>query len=879
MRSTRSRRRHGESILALEVRRLMSTTVASLTSQEVVTATPPPVLANLSNASSNTITLSNYFTDPNIPGTVAEFNTSEGDFDVALTDSYTPLSVANFLSYVDSGAYNGTFFHRSVDLNSTATTAPGGSPTEPASIIQSGGFTFNSSTGITPITTNAPVDNEVGTEQLGNVAGTIAVAKTGSGPDTGTSQFYFNTADNTALDDTSNDGGYTTFGHVLGGNGSSFPVINTIAALPTVQIDTSTFTDVPVLGLTEAQVSAGAQVTPSNLVYINSVTAIAGTSYTVTSSQPNLVIPTVSNGQLTFNYASGQTGTSVITVVAKNLDGTSATAAFTVTVPDSTKPGEGPTIVTTTSQPITEATATAVNPLAGDTDSVAALNGSTVSIVTQPAHGTATFNSSTDLITYTPAAGFVGTDSLTYTVTDTAGTVSPAGTLDLDVVAGPVQVTIGNATAKYLVFTEPGGQSGKLSVTGGTAVVTFASSNVTTTTAGGFVTAVGAGATISSIEYVAFRSDVGSITITSSAPIDVGSITSSTAIYAVTAPTTTFTGTISVAQGNGGGLEHLTAAGLNGATLEFSGLPHSASIIKVPTVVNSSINATINGGNGDIGEILSNSWTITDGGSHAIQANYLGTVKVPGTFADDLDLTGTGYDLFSGSFNGPTGSWDMNGSIFHATVTNPTASWNVSVGGIVQSLNVTGTLASTIEAAAINQLNVKGSMSSAVVQTDEGFSAKHVTLASLKVSGAMTNSIVFASGNIGSISAASYSGSRIYAGVNLTLAEDAGLPTDSSSYTADAKINSVVASSPKSTFADTLIAAEDLGTLRLGVITTSNNGTTFGVSGTVIGSVSGTLYPSTKFSFGKAQLKSATALSAYVTEKKLTLADFSVDVV
>jgi peptidyl-prolyl cis-trans isomerase A (cyclophilin A) len=876
MRSTRSRRRHGEAIIALEARRLMSTSVTSLASQESVIATPPPVLANLSNASSNTIGLSTYFLDPNVPGTVAEFDTTEGNFDVALTDSYTPTTVANFLSYVNAGAYDSTFFHRSVVLSTNA----GGSPTTPADIVQGGGYYLNSSTGITHINTNSPIGLETTTEQLDNVAGTIAMART-SDPNSATSEFYFNTSDNPDLDPAgSSDGnGYTTFGHVLGGSGNSFPVIDTLAALPTANISSSLST-VPVQGLTQAQVSAGSPaVTANNLVYINNITTTPGTTYTVTSSEPNLVTPSVADGNLSFTYASGKFGTSVITVVAKNLDGTSATAAFTVTVPDSANPTEGPTLVTTTSPAITEGTTATVNPLAGDTDGVAALNGSTVSIVTQPSDGTATFDPSTDLITYTPTAGFIGTDSLTYTVADTAGTTSSVGTLDLDVVAGPVQITIGNAGSKFLIFTEPSGQSGKLLVTGGTAQVTFASSNVTVTTAGGFVSAVGPGATITSIKYIAIRNEVGSISITSPAALTVGSISSVSAVATINAPTTTFTGTISIGQGNGGGLGTLIAAGLDGATLEFSGRVRAGAVIRVPTVVNSSINSTVNGGNGYISQIISNSWTVTDGGSHAIQATLLGTVKVPGTFADDLDLTGGGYDLLNGSFNSPTGSWSINGSIFHATVTNPTPSWNVSVGGIVQQLNVTGTFSSTIQAAAINKFNIKGSMSGAVVQTDETYSKKLVQLGSLSVSGAITNSVVFAAGNVGTISAGSYSGSRIYAGIEQSIAQNAQLPTDSTSYTAQAKINAVVATSPKSTFADTLISAESLGTLRLGVITTGNSGTAFGVAGTIIGSVSGTLSPATRFAFGKAQLKSASTLAAYITSKNLTLGDFGVDII
>ena len=76
-----------------------------------------------------------------------------------------------------------------------------------------------------------------------------------------------------------------------------------------------------------------------------------------------------------------------------------------------------------------------------------------VSIPTQPTHGSATLDTSTGLVTYTPVAGYTGSDSFTYTVTDTAGTVSPVATVNLTVVAPPVTVTIGTGTSKSLTLT------------------------------------------------------------------------------------------------------------------------------------------------------------------------------------------------------------------------------------------------------------------------------------------------------------------------------------------------------------------------------------------------------------------------------------------
>jgi peptidyl-prolyl cis-trans isomerase A (cyclophilin A) len=865
--ATRSRRRRvvSQMIQSLERRVLMSGTVTGLASQEVVSSAITPILANLSSPASSTINLAGNFSDPNIPGTVAVFNTSEGTFDVALTDSYTPLTVSNFLSYANSGAYNGTFFHRNVDLNNNGSA---GSPTDPASIIQSGGFTYSSSTGITDITTNAPVTNEVATEQLGNVVGTLALAKTGAGPDTGTSQFYFNTADNTDLDNTSNDGGYTTFGHVLGGNGSSFPVINTIAALPTVAIDTGTFTDVPVLGVTAAQVSAGAQITPSNLVYINEVTAFAGTSYTAVSSDPALVTPTVNGSSLSFSYASGQTGTATITVTATNVDGTSATSAFNVTVPGSTSTTTGPVLAPVTSAPIPDGTVGTVYGLANDTDSSAALNAASFTIVTQPANGTATVNTSTGQITYTPTGTFTGTDSLTYTVADTAGNVSTTGTVNFDVVSGPVQVTIGTKTAQYLTYTQPNGTVVKISTPGATAVITFSDYQVTPVTAGGHITATGAGATITSIAMTTTGHHLDALSITSPGAVTIGSVSDTTGLYYITAPTTTFNGTIDIGGGLGGGVATIKAAALDGAQVTLASRP-GGTVIQIPTVTNSGVTAA------GIISIIGNQWLNTDSGSHVIVAKIISDLVVPGSFAEGLSLTNGGYDLYYAKVANPSGTWNLDGSLFRAAVTSPTSAWSIDGGGIIQNLAVTGTLSSTIQVAAINSLTVNGSMSSAVIQTDAAYGKKYTQIGSLKVTGAMTDSVVFAAGNINSISAGSFTNSRIYAGVTQATAQNGTLPTDTTDYTAAARINSVVS---RTTFASTLIAAQTVNAAKLGTITTGNSGTPFGVSGEVIGSVSGILSPATRFAFGKTQLKTAALLAAYVTKEKLTLGDFAVDI-
>lgn len=142
-----------------------------------------------------------------------EFATPVGKFNVQLFPDIAPETVANFQSYLASGAYLDTFFHRSV----------------PGFIVQGGGFTLEGNT-LTPIPSQPPVVNEY---QLSNLRGTIAMAKVGGDPNSATSQWFFNLGDNSANLNNQN-GGFTVFGRIVGDMGLA--VMDQIAALPTRNI-------------------------------------------------------------------------------------------------------------------------------------------------------------------------------------------------------------------------------------------------------------------------------------------------------------------------------------------------------------------------------------------------------------------------------------------------------------------------------------------------------------------------------------------------------------------------------------------------------------------------------------------------------------------
>jgi len=133
--------------------------------------------------------------------------TSLGDITVELFADKAPLTVKNFLEYVDSGFFNGTIFHRVI----------------PGFMIQGGGF----SEGMQQKQARPPIKNEAD-NGLRNSRGTLAMART-SDINSATSQFFINLADNTFLDHQVRDFGYAVFGKVTGG----MDVVDKIAGVRT----------------------------------------------------------------------------------------------------------------------------------------------------------------------------------------------------------------------------------------------------------------------------------------------------------------------------------------------------------------------------------------------------------------------------------------------------------------------------------------------------------------------------------------------------------------------------------------------------------------------------------------------------------------------
>jgi cyclophilin family peptidyl-prolyl cis-trans isomerase len=146
--------------------------------------------------------------------------TTMGNIRLELFSDKAPITVANFLRYVDAKFYEGTLFHR-VIANF---------------MIQGGGFNI----GMEHKENDPPIKNEAG-NGISNTRGTVAMARTQI-IDSATSEFFINLIDNTYLDhsnDTPNGYGYCVFGRVIEG----MEVVDKIAKVPTHSVQF--FQDVP----------------------------------------------------------------------------------------------------------------------------------------------------------------------------------------------------------------------------------------------------------------------------------------------------------------------------------------------------------------------------------------------------------------------------------------------------------------------------------------------------------------------------------------------------------------------------------------------------------------------------------------------------------
>jgi len=287
-----------------------------------VVATPIAAFTEFAGAPARSIDLTSAFSDPDASNAVQMavlLPSSTGFFNIALDGQHKPITVTNFLNYVNSGRYF------AIDPTTHGLASSIIHRSEANFVVQGGGFIGTVAPGQapyaqpTPVPAFSPIQNEPG---ISNKTGTIAMAKTDGKPNSATSQWFINLANNggpPANLDTQN-GGFTVFGHVTG---VGMTVVNAIAAVPVFNLG-APFDSLPLRNYTSGFPKV------ANLVSIAGITVISPLTFTASSDNTAVATATISGKNLLVTAL--QPGTAHIMAKATDLDGANVSQTFTVTV-------------------------------------------------------------------------------------------------------------------------------------------------------------------------------------------------------------------------------------------------------------------------------------------------------------------------------------------------------------------------------------------------------------------------------------------------------------------------------------------------------------------------------------------------------------------
>ena len=263
----------------------------------------PDTIIPASAAGELRIDLTKHFTADAVANNTVRVTTSLGGFNLKLRPDQAPKSVANFLAYVNDGAYENMLIHRSAkNLDGTPF------------VIQTGGYYGYDS--LAAISKWAAVPNEY---SLLNARGTVAMAKMGGDPNSATSEWFVNVADNSTVLNADNNGGFTVFAEVLGTGMTD--VVDKIAAVPIMPF--GSFNELPLVGVTQGQTD----LQYSNLVTVNRVATLP---FFAMSSDSSAYSTEIQGSDLVVRFESKKSSPTAITVQASDTSGLTAQTFFQV---------------------------------------------------------------------------------------------------------------------------------------------------------------------------------------------------------------------------------------------------------------------------------------------------------------------------------------------------------------------------------------------------------------------------------------------------------------------------------------------------------------------------------------------------------------------
>ena len=400
-----------------------------------------------------------------------------------------------------------------------------------------------------------------------------------------------------------------------------------------------------------------------------------------------------------------------------------------------------------------------------------------------------------------------------------------------------IDVAIGTgAPARSAVFTDADGTIAQIRVAGGAATITFDGPVVSQSTSGGVTTVTGTGVTMTNLVVSGTNPGVNITTRGGDGRVTLGGMSAAGPVNAVSGRGVVLGGVTTLSNGIG----RLDLAGAQGATITINRGAEARfqdASLSLGDVVDTSITSQQ-----PFRQMRVASWAAGSAAVDQVTTPRINTIQSAGDFAANVALSGNGQVVgrpvlsnarIGGGLTG--GAWNVAAKTGSVSAGSVGAGWSGTFTDVA-NFRVLGDLAGDVTANTINSLSA-ASMTGAEVRSTQPFAATATGLNRINVRGAISNANIRADSNIGTVTAGSITGSRIYAGVTNQGGQGGrALPADTTRFASASTIRGVGVRG-RGTFADTNIAAATLGRMSLGAVNVLNGGTPFGLAALEVRSV------------------------------------------
>ena len=409
-----------------------------------------------------------------------------------------------------------------------------------------------------------------------------------------------------------------------------------------------------------------------------------------------------------------------------------------------------------------------------------------------------------------------------------------------------IDVTLGTGSpSQALVFTDADGTVARVRVSGGTATITFDGNPVGQSTSGRLTTVTGTGVTMTNMVLsgaspsVAVRASGGG-----DGSVTLGGLSAAGPVRGIAAPGVVLTGPATLSNGIG----RLTLGGARDTTLTINrsgqALLQDASV-SILSVTDAAITSQQ-----PMRQLRVGSWGLgNENQSNTVTTTRINVLQCAGDFNAGLALSGNGQVVGQPVLGNAkvvgalaSGAWDVAGKTGRVAAGSVGSGWNGTFGDL-SSFSTPGDFAGSISANTINSLGA-GSLTNAGIDVTRAFATGATALNRLNVRGAIAGTRVRSGADIGSVSAASITGSSVFAGVANGGGGGGGaarsLPADASAFVSPATIKGVaIRTRGTPSFVGSNIAASTLGRINGGTIQVDNGGAPYGLAAQTILSLSG----------------------------------------